>query len=77
MSAKERKGRIIASIMEDFEMKPRLNNNRGTAILVAPSIYDACHYYRLFQDTPFGEYCGIITSFQPNHNAISREPKKQ
>jgi type I restriction enzyme R subunit len=38
------------------------------------SIYDACHYYRLFQNTPFDQYCGIITSFEPNHNAISREP---
>ena len=22
----------------------------------------------------FGPYCGIITSYEPNHNAISREP---
>jgi type I restriction enzyme, R subunit len=74
MSAAERKQRIINSIIQDFDLKPRLNNNRGTAILVAASIYDACHYYRLFQNTPFGQYCGIITSFEPNHNAISREP---
>ncbi|WP_210164001.1 type I restriction endonuclease subunit R [Bradyrhizobium japonicum] len=74
MSAGERKQRIIASIIEDFGLKPRLNNDRGTAILVAASIYDACHYYRLFQNTSFGRYCGIITSFEPNHNAISREP---
>lgn len=74
MSAKERKERIIASIIEDFSMKPRLNNDRGTAILVAASIYDACHYFRLLQNTTFGQYCGVITSFQPNHNAISREP---
>lgn len=75
MSAGERKQRIIASIIEDFGLKPRLNNDRGTAILVAASIYDACHYYRLLQNTSFGRYCGIITSFEPNHNAISREPK--
>jgi len=74
MSAGERKQRIIASIIEDFSLKPRLNNDRGTAILVAASIYDACHYYRLFQNTGFGPYCGIITSYDPNHNAISREP---
>jgi type I restriction enzyme R subunit len=74
MSAGERKQRIIASIIEDFSLKNRLNNNRGTAILVAASIYDACHYYRLFQNTNFGQYCGIITSYEPNHNAISREP---
>lgn len=74
MSAGERKQRIIFSIIHDFDTKPRLDNNRGTAILVAASIYDACHYFRLFQNTTFGPYCGIITSFEPNHNAISREP---
>lgn len=74
MSAGERKQRIIASIVEDFSLRNRLNNDRGTAILVAASIYDACHYYRLFQNTSFGVYCGIITSYEPNHNAISREP---
>ena len=74
MSAGERKQRIIHSIIEDFSLKPRLNNDRGTAILVAASIYDACHYFRLFQNTTFGQYCGVITSYEPNHNAISREP---
>ena len=74
MSAGERKQRIIASIIEDFALKPRLNNDRGTAILVTGTIYDACHYYRLFQNTSFGAYCGIVTSYEPNHNTISREP---
>jgi type I restriction enzyme R subunit len=74
MSSGERKQRIIADIIEDFSLKPRLNNDRGTAILVASSIYDACHYFRLLQNTTFGKHCGIITSYEPNHNAISREP---
>ena len=74
MSAGERKQRIIADIIHDFGVQPRLNNERGTAILVAASIYDACHYFRLLQNTSFGNYCGIVTSFEPNHNAISREP---
>lgn len=74
MSAAERKQRIIASIIQDFALQPRLSGDRGTAILVAASIYDACHYYRLLQHTHFGPYCGIITSYDPNHNAISREP---
>ncbi len=74
MSAAERKSRIIAEIIQDFSLKPRLNDDRGTAILVAASIYDACHYYRLIQNTSFGPHMGIITSFEPNHNAISREP---
>ena len=74
MSAGERKQRIIASIIEDFGLKPRLNNDRGTAILVAASIYDACHYFRLFQNTSFGKFCGIITSYEPNPSAITLEP---
>ena len=74
MSSGERKQRIVADIIEDFSLKPRLNNDRGTAILVVPSIYDACHYFQLFHITNFGQYCGIITSCEPNHNAISREP---
>ena len=74
MSSGGRKQMIVNSIIEDFGLKPRLNNDRGTAILVAASIYDACHYFRLFQNTFFGCHCGIITSFEPNHNAISREP---
>ncbi|KJH67492.1 restriction endonuclease subunit R [Chromobacterium violaceum] len=74
MSAGERKQRIIADIIHDFGVKPRLNNDRGTAILVAASIYDACHYYRLFQNTSFGAHCGIITSYEPNPTAISKEP---
>ncbi len=74
MSAGERKQRIVADIIEDFSLKPRLNSDRGTAILVAASIYDACHYFRLFRNTSFGRYCGIVTSYEPNHNAISREP---
>jgi type I restriction enzyme R subunit len=75
MSSGERKQRIIADINHDFGVRPRLNNDRGTAILVAASIYDACHYYRLFQNSPLGPYCGLITSYEPNHNAISQEPK--
>jgi type I restriction enzyme, R subunit len=74
MSAAERKQRIIANIIEDFTLRPRLNEDRGTALLVADSIYDACHYFRLFQNTSFGRYCGVVTSYVPNHNDISREP---
>ncbi len=70
MSAEERKARIVAEIIQDFSLKPRLNDNRGTAILVAASIYDACHYMRLFRNKSFGDNVGLITSYEPNHNAI-------
>lgn len=74
MSAEGRKREIVADIIADFALKPRLNNDRGTAILVTASIYDACHYYRLFRNTSFGQYCGIVTSFEPIPSAISKEP---
>jgi len=74
MSSSERKQKIIFSIIHDFNTKPRLNNDRGTAILVAASIYDACHYFRLFQNTPLGEQCGIITSYEPQPSSIVLEP---
>ena len=74
MSAEERKERIVASIIHDFGVLPRLNNDRGTAILVAASIYDACQYYRIFRGKTFGQYCGIITSFEPQPGAIALEP---
>ncbi|MBI4292980.1 MAG: type I restriction endonuclease subunit R, partial [Betaproteobacteria bacterium] len=74
-SAEGRKREIIANIIADFALQPRINNDRGTAILVAASIYDACHYYRLLQNTSFGRYCGIITSYQPQPGAIVLEPQ--
>lgn len=74
MSAGDRKQRIAANIIHDFSTVSRLASDRGTALLVVASIYDACHYYRILDDTLLGPYCGIITSYQPNHNAISREP---
>ena len=74
MSSQERKHRITADIIKDFGVKPRLNNDRGTAILVASSIYDACHYFRLFHGTSFGKYVGIITSYEPQPTSITTEP---
>ena len=74
LSATERKRRIVAEIVQDFDLKPRLSDDRGTAILVASSIRDACEYFREFQNTRLAPHVGIVTSFEPNHNAISREP---
>jgi len=55
-------------------LKPRLNNDRGTALLVAASIYDACHYFRLLQNTSFGALLRDHHFIRADHNAISREP---
>lgn len=74
LSSKERKDRIINSILEDFDTRRRLSDGRGSAILVADEIYDACHYFRLFQNTDFGKHVGIITSFEPDKTQYSKEP---
>ena len=76
MSSGDRKQRIVADVIHDFGVQTRLNDDRGTAILVASSIYDACHYFRLFQNTSFGQYCGIITSYEPTPSAISSQSSK-
>lgn len=53
LSSKSRMDRVVADIVFDFGTKPRLSNQRGNAILVASSIYEACKYFELFQKTVF------------------------
>ena len=56
LSSKARMDRVVADIIFDFSVKPRLSSARGNAILVASSIYEACKYFtRLFLKTPFKE----------------------
>src|SRR5207245_11576200 len=54
-----------ADVVFDFSVKPRLSNERGNAILVASSIYEACKYFTLFQKTPFKGKCAVVTSYNP------------
>jgi type I restriction enzyme R subunit len=49
-----------------------LQNGRGNAILVSDSIYNACRFYQLFQDSGFTR-CAIVTSFAPSHSDIKGE----
>ena len=63
-SSKERLERIAADIIYDMSIKPRLVNDRGTAMLVAGSIYEACKYWEIFQANGFTK-CAIITSYEP------------
>lgn len=77
LSSRDRKTRIVRDICMDFMRKPRLASGRGTAMLVADSIYDACQYFREFQNgTPLSGKCGIITSYEPAGVDISREPEQ-
>jgi type I restriction enzyme, R subunit len=65
LSSRSRMERVVADIVFDFSVKPRLSSERGNAILVASSIYEACKYFGLFQKTPFKGRCAVVTSYNP------------
>jgi type I restriction enzyme R subunit len=73
LSSKERMERIVSDIIFDFSVKPRLSSERGNAILVASSVYEACKYYMLFQKTPFKGKCAIVTSYNPHAQHVTLE----
>ena len=52
-------GRVVSDIWFDFSVKPRLSSERGNAILVTSSIYEACRYFDLFGKTPLKGKCAI------------------
>lgn len=72
-SSKSRLGQIVADIVFDMETKPRLHDGRGNAMLVASSIYQACKFYELFQDTELKGKCAIVTSYEPSAGDIRTE----
>jgi len=75
LSSKARMTQIVTDIAFDFSVKPRLSNERGNAMLVAKSIYEACRYYELFNTKESGFYgkCALITSYNPHAGDISKE----
>jgi type I restriction enzyme R subunit len=73
LSSRARMDRIVSDIVFDFGVKPRLCNARGTAMLVARSIFEACKFYALFQKTVFKGHCAVITSYNPQAADITLE----
>ena len=73
LSSKARMDRVVADIIFDFSVKPRLSSERGNAILVASSIYEACKYFTLFQKTLFKGRCAVITSYNPQAKDVTLE----
>lgn len=72
-SSKARLGQIVADIVFDMETKSRLHDGRGNAMLVAGSIYQACKFYELFQETELKGKCAIVTSYEPAAGDIRTE----
>lgn len=73
LSSKSRMERIVSDIIFDFSVKPRLSSERGNAILVASSVYEACKYYMLLQKTPFKGKCAVVTSYNPHAQHVTLE----
>ena len=72
-SSKERMQRIVADICKDMDTKRALSGGYGNAMLVADSIYQACRYWELFQDTDLKGRCAAVTSYEANVADIKGE----
>lgn len=68
-SSKERLQKIVSDVIFDMQTKPRLKQDRGTAMLVAGSIYQACRYWELFQMYGF-KRCAVVTSYEPSDASV-------
>ncbi|NPE27656.1 HsdR family type I site-specific deoxyribonuclease [Methanococcoides sp. SA1] len=73
LSSSSRMGRLVNEVIFDFNIKPRLSSERGNAILVASSIYEACKYFDLFQKTLFKDKCAVVTSYNPQSKDVTKE----
>src|SRR4029077_9966536 len=65
VSSEPRAKQIVNDILLDMEIKPRLSDGRGNAMLVGSSIYQACKFYELFCQAGFKGKCAIVTSYEP------------
>lgn len=68
-SSRSRLEKVAWDIIQDFNMKPRLMDGNGNAILVADSIPTACKYYEIFQQMDFKK-CAVISSYTPNKGEL-------
>lgn len=73
LSSRSRMERVVSDVIFDFNVRPRLFDDRGNAILVASSIYEACKYFRLFQETELKGRCAVVTSYNPQLGDVSKE----
>jgi type I restriction enzyme R subunit len=73
LSSRSRMERVVLDIGHDFGVKQRLSSQRGNAILVASSIFEACKYYELFQKTPLKGRCAVVTSYNPQAQDVTLE----
>ncbi len=65
LSARDRLEKIVADILLDMETRDRLRSGHGNAMLVSGSIYSACRFFEMFQQTDLAGKCAIVTSYKP------------
>lgn len=73
LSSESRMRRVVQDLMLDFKRRRRLSDGRGNAMLVASSIYEACKYFNLLQQSPFKDRCAIVTSYNPQARDVTLE----
>ena len=77
VSSEPRAKQIVDDILLDMETRPRLMDDRGTAMLVSSSIYQACKFYELFCQAGLKGKCAIVTSYVPSPGDIAKEDSGQ
>ena len=73
LSARDRLETIVADILLDMQTRDRLKSGRGNAMLVSGSIYSACRFFDMFQQTDLADKCAIVTSYKPAPGDIKGE----
>ncbi len=73
LSSRSRLENIVADILMDMEKCDRLKSGRGNAMLVSGSIYEACKFFELFDQTDLHGKCAIVTSYVPTTTTIKGE----
>ena len=51
LSSRDRLGKIVDDVLMDMATRDRLYSGRGNAMLVSNSIYSACRFFDMFQQT--------------------------
>ncbi len=73
LSARDRLTQIVADILMDMATRDRLRSGHGNALLVSGSIYSACRFFEMFQQTDLAGKCAIVTSYRPSPADIKGE----
>ena len=73
LSSQSRLEMIVKDILLDMETRERLIDGRGNAILVSDSIFQACKFYDIFDNTELSDKCAIVTSYKPSPQDIKDE----